>query len=90
MLGIHILNQATEQDFCYSTGDVCYGGHPKHVPGPELVVLNTWSIARKFLTDEVHLSYEETDHVNLPYSGLYTFISIYPDEIPIRYLVKSP
>jgi len=92
MSGIDILNQATvasEQNFCYSTGDVCYDGHPKHVPGPEVVVLNTWSIERKFFTDEVHLSYEENDHVNLPCPRLYTLISIFPDETPTRYLIKT-
>jgi hypothetical protein len=79
---------ATEQDLCYSTGDVNHGGHPQYVQGAELVVLNSCSVARKFLTDEIHLFFEQADHVNLPCSGIYTLISKFPDDNPIRYLVK--
>jgi hypothetical protein len=61
-----------------------------NMSGPDVVVLNSCSIARKFLNEEVHLSYEEADHINLPCFGLYTLISIFPEETPIRYLVKSP
>jgi hypothetical protein len=70
--------QSTEQDYCYSTGLVCYKWvipntfnqsltninlPPCQPPQVQKVVtLNTCSIGRKFLSDEVHLSDEEADN----------------------------
>jgi hypothetical protein len=99
-----------EQGYCYSAGLVCCRGHPSHVqpkahyaqltaistvPGLDSAHLNTCSIVRKFLSDDILLLDEEADKHMLSqftmFPALYKHIDILLlNPAPSRYLVQSP